>query len=73
MNPERIKSKLANKWIELENEYSQLHAMLIELDEFNDYQEELDIKTTTVYILLEKKMEDIAERQKFYERLGALK
>jgi hypothetical protein len=64
-----MKKKLQNDWAELEDEYNELNTMVDELEEFTDY-EDVNIKTTTVYLLMKRRMEEIAKQQSFYQKLG---
>lgn len=64
---------LKRRWVKLEDRVNQLSHMMDELKEMNKFQEDVDIRTTGAFMILEKEFNCIWEEQRFIERTGALK
>lgn len=61
---------LANKWARLEDRSQQITKMLDELDAIEFEFEEVNLKSTTIYIVLQKELELINKEQLFIDKLS---
>lgn len=66
---EILEKKLRNRWATLEDKSYQLTTMLDELEEIEEENEGVCIKTTTAYISLQKELQLIVNEQRFIESL----
>lgn len=66
---EKLENRLRNRWSKLEDRIYQITCMLDELEDVGRESEEISIKTTSVYMVLEKEIQTAIQEQKFIESL----
>lgn len=67
-----IKETLASRWSNLEDRLQQVTKMLDELESIESDFQEVDLKSTTVYIVLQKELELINEEQRFILKVSEM-
>jgi hypothetical protein len=66
---EKLEKSLRARWNVLEERSIQITKMIDELDEIEEEFDEINLKTTTVYIVLQEKLLNLVKEQRFIESL----
>jgi hypothetical protein len=62
-----LRNQLQRRWEQLENRLYQLTAILDDLEELEEENNEIDVKSTIAYMLFKKELELLNEEQSFIE------